>query len=80
MQTKVEFCKGLMGRLGSGVVYSSAVMPPCDTVSFGPVNLPRWFLCLTLTGAHTQHCEHNTTEAAAQRKSSFYLICGFAER
>lgn len=82
MQTKVEFCKGLNGSTGfwSCLQQCSAVMPPCDTVSWGPVNLPRWFLCLTLTGAHTQHCEHNTTEAAAQRKSSFYLICGFAER
>lgn len=71
-----------MGRLGSGVVYSSAVQWCLHVILF---HLGLWIFpggfCVQPWPELT-HSTVNTTQLKLQHKekSSFYLICGFAER
>lgn len=71
-----------MGRLGSGVVYSSAVQwcPHVILFHLGLWIFPGGF-CVQPWPELT-HSTVNTTQLKLQHKekSSFYLICGFAER
>lgn len=72
MQTKVEFCKGLMGRLGSGVVYSSAVMPHVILSHGGLWIFPGGF-CVQPWPELT-HSTVNTTQLKLQHKESPVFI------